>query len=358
MMTRIYVGTRGGLLVADEDCPQAVAFHFEGSNVNRVIVDPANPDRVYVGLYSGEEVRGQPDPATTGGLRGVWRSDDDGESWQDVTAGLIHPATTCLALRPAAGGSGTLYAGSEPSALSISQDGGATWQASGDLTALPSASTWAFPPRPSTHHVRWITLDPVEADHLYLCIEAGALIQSLDGGKSWRDRTLESPLDTHTLLTHPLAPVRLYSAAGDGFVRPGYGYAESRDRGQTWRRISDGLQHHYLFGLAVDSADPDTVIVSAASTAFQAHDPTNAESYVYRRSAGGPWKLAMEGLPPAQGTTIPTITAHPTHVGVFYLASNQGVFRTIDAGRMWMPVPIPWQPHFLSRNANSLALAV
>ena len=60
-------------------------------------------------------------------------------------------------------------------------------------------------------------------------------------------------------------------------------------------------EHHYLYGLAVDSADPDTVLISAASSPFAAHDPGNAEGYVYRREAGGPWQLAMEDSRMRQG---------------------------------------------------------
>ncbi|MGH2614061.1 MAG: WD40/YVTN/BNR-like repeat-containing protein, partial [Thermomicrobiales bacterium] len=150
-MTRIYVGMRGGLLVADEEAPGSVASHFEGSNVTRVALDPANPARVYAGLYSGEELGGQPEASTKDGLRGVWRSDDGGKTWHNCSAGLAHAATTSLAVRDDSGGDGAVYAGSEPSALSISHDDGATWQRAGDLTALPSAPGWAFPPRPYTH---------------------------------------------------------------------------------------------------------------------------------------------------------------------------------------------------------------
>jgi hypothetical protein len=55
-------------------------------------------------------------------------------------------------------------------------------------------------------------------------------------------------------------PGRLYSAAGDG-------YFESYDYGQTWNRSTTAvLRHHgYIFGLAVDSSDPQTVIVSASN---------------------------------------------------------------------------------------------
>ena len=31
-----------------------------------------------------------------------------------------------------------------------------------------------------------------------------------------------------------------------------------------WKRLTEGLRHHYLYGLAVDSGDPNNVIVSAS----------------------------------------------------------------------------------------------
>ena len=90
-----------------------------------------------------------------------------------------------------------------------------------------------------------------------LPIEAGALVQSHDGGKTWIDRVEQGPYDTHTLVTHPKAPKRLYSSAGDG-------YFESFDYGESWRRPVEGLMYQYIFGLAVDYDDPQIVIVSAS----------------------------------------------------------------------------------------------
>ena len=49
-------------------------------------------------------------------------------------------------------------------------------------------------------------------------------------------------------------PRRVPSAAGDGFGMPGRGYSESPDGGDTWVRPDEGIEHHYLFGLAVDPA--------------------------------------------------------------------------------------------------------
>ena len=46
---------------------------------------------------------------------------------------------------------------------------------------LPSSASWSFPPRPWTHHVRWIEPDENNLDYVFVAIEAGALVQSHDG---------------------------------------------------------------------------------------------------------------------------------------------------------------------------------
>jgi len=59
----------------------------------------------------------------------------------------------------------------------------------------------------------------VVANRVFVAIEAGALVRTFDGGRIWRDRVRGGPYDTHTALTHPLAPGRIYSAAGDGTLK-------------------------------------------------------------------------------------------------------------------------------------------
>jgi hypothetical protein len=97
-------------------------------------------------------------------------------------------------------------------------------------------------------------------------------------------------------MTHPLAPGRIYAAAGDG-------YFESTDAGDSWRSPKDGLKHLYLVGVAVDPADPNTVIVSATDGPGSAYSPRWAEAYVYRKTGLKRWEQAMHGLPDAKGTT-------------------------------------------------------
>ena len=69
----------------------------------------------------------------------------------------------------------------EPSIIYSSIDGGQTWEKIDEFNKLSSHSAWSFPPRPSTHHVRWIEPDVNRKEYLFVAIEAGALIKSFDG---------------------------------------------------------------------------------------------------------------------------------------------------------------------------------
>ena len=115
-------------------------------------------------------------------------------------------------------GFNTVYAGTEPTAFYRSDDGGESWDKMSSLNNLKSSSSWSFPPRPWTSHVRWIESDKTKPGYVYAAIEAGARVQSHDGGRTWIDKVQGGPYDTHTLATHKQMPGRLYSAAGDGYV--------------------------------------------------------------------------------------------------------------------------------------------
>jgi hypothetical protein len=188
------------------------------------------------------------------------------------------------------------------------------------LNKLPSSASWSFSPRPWTHHVRWIESDLNNPDRIFVAIEAGALVQSRDGGRTWIDRVEQGPYDTHTLATHPKAPERLYSSAGDG-------YFESFDYGDSWSRSMDGLKYGYLYGLAVDSGDPQNVIVSVSTGPVSAYSVEYAESYVYRRGKDGQkWSAISKGLPGPSGTTITILASNPKTKGEFYATNNRGLF--------------------------------
>ena len=336
-MITLFVATEQGLLVARHALDWEIERHLERRSVECVAVDPLNPTRVYCGTLGD----------------GLWRSDDTGHSWEPAGSGVTHSMVMSVAVSATESedGIGVVYAGTEPSGVFRSTDGGSSWREMAGLLALPSKGTWSFPPRPDTHHVRWIEPDPVVPARLYVAIEAGALVRTPDGGQTWEDRVPGGPYDTHTAATHRLAPDRVYSAAGDG-------YFESRNAGKTWARHMEGLRHRYVVGIAVDQEDPDTVLVSCADGPWSAYDPPHAESYVYRRFGQKAWHVAMEGLPDAEGTSVSRFGAHPDAPGTMYAANNHGVYHSRDAGRRWSILDIAWPEGALNGGVEALATLV
>ncbi|MGH9162186.1 MAG: WD40/YVTN/BNR-like repeat-containing protein [Vicinamibacteraceae bacterium] len=333
-MVSIAVATRAGLLIARQGTTWAVDQYLRGRSSVCVAVDPYDSARVYCGTATA----------------GLFRSRNSGRHWEPVGAGINHPTITAVAVGQTQGaeGLGIIYAGTEPSAVFRSETGGDDWVDLAGLRALPSASTWSFPPRPHTHHVRWIEADVSSADRVFVAIEAGALVRTFDGGRTWHDRVRGGPYDTHRAATHPLAPGRIYSAAGDG-------YFESADGGDSWRSPEEGLQHRYLVDVAVDPTDPDTVVVSATDGPFVAYRPRSAEAYVYRRTGLERWEQAMSGLPEARGMTASRFATHASEPGVIYAANNRGLFRSEDAGRTWNALDVAWPEPGLADGVEALA---
>ena len=100
----------------------------------------------------------------------------------------------------------------------MSRDGGGTWRELEGLKNLPSSSTWSFPSRLWTSHVRSIAFSYEDPDLIVAGIELGGVVRSEDGGDSWQDQRPGAYADCHTLAAHATAPNTLYEVAGGGFA--------------------------------------------------------------------------------------------------------------------------------------------
>ena len=117
----------------------------------------------------------------------------------------------------------------------------------------------------------------------------------------------------------------------------------------------DGLKHSYLVGLAVDSGNPDAVIVSASDGPFKSFTPNGAETFLYRKDAedGKNWKVVSNGLPEPNGTTISILKSNQKVSGEFYAANNHGIFISTDSGESWSKLSTEWPNEY-----TPMALAV
>ncbi|MDQ0253993.1 photosystem II stability/assembly factor-like uncharacterized protein [Evansella vedderi] len=301
--------------------------HPEG-DIQSVAADPVS-NALYAGTFD----------------HGLWKSDDDGISWERIGKDLLPNRVMSVRVSPNRQNLSyaPLYVGTEPSELFQSLDGGDSWSSFPALLNLPSKSTWSFPPRPYTHHVRDIAIGYGDENFLLAGIELGGVMRSLDGGRSFEDRKEHSQYDCHTIKLHPTATERIYEAGGGG-------YAQSTDRGATWETQNDGLRNYsYLVHVAVDPGNPDTVVVSGAEGPRSAYRPDNANTFVFRRdSSNEAWERVTEGLPSSEGSTVLHLHTNPKEPNVFYGINNRGVYTSNDQGRTWESAPIEW-PHFLEK---------
>jgi photosystem II stability/assembly factor-like uncharacterized protein len=305
-VTRLYAATGDGIARLDEGGDAWLAeLSLHGTGAQCVAVDPADSDTVYAGLRAG----------------GVRKSTDGARSWIDCE--LPEPGVFSLAV---SGADGAVYAGTEPSRLFRSDDGGESWRELAGLLDLPSRPSWSFPPRPWTSHVRWIAPSPHDADLILLGIELGGLMRSTDGGEAWEDHRPGAQPDVHSLAWHPNVAGRAYEAGGGGA-------AWSEDGGETWNAADDGRDRHYTWAVAVDPEDPERWYVSASTGPFAAHGRGDPQARVYRRSDGEPWRALAGGLPEPLPSMPYALVA--TDGRLFSGLADGQIWESDDRGESW-----------------------
>jgi hypothetical protein len=264
----IYLATQNGLVVARRAVDgQVIRRGLEGRHVTSVIA------------REGVILAGTTD--------GIYRSDDDGRSWQAASSGLSHPHVRWLAYHPDI--SDFELAGTEPAGIFVSRDGATTWREASEVARLRDQHHWFLPYSPEAGCVRGFA---VQAARLYAAVEVGGVLRSDDSGLSWQlaggsdgSPSLQRPPqpaihpDLHSILVHPSSPDLIFAPTGGGFYR-------SADGGKTWRF----LYNCYCRAAWVDPADPDHMILGPA-------DNVEANGRIETsRDGGATWQAASGGL--------------------------------------------------------------
>ncbi len=297
-MSKIFICSRSGLLMRLRDAG--------GSWTGETVLDGVDAQCVAaVGRRVLVGTRGQ----------GALLSADEGDTWESIE--LEEPQVFSVAISAA---DGALYAGTEPSRLFAARDGG-PWTELRALQEIPSRDSWSFPPRPWTHHVRWIAPDPHHAERLLVGIELGGLMRSEDGGATFSDHRPGAKRDVHNLAWHPRLEGRAYEVAGDGA-------AWTSDGGLSWDGVDAGRDLGYCWALALDPNDPDRWYLSAASGPRAAHSGSRAQGRLYRWE-NGHWRRL-----PLPDETMPYALAL-TDAGMLAGMADGRVLHSGDDGQTW-----------------------
>ncbi|HEY3118478.1 MAG TPA: hypothetical protein VGK54_17175, partial [Chloroflexota bacterium] len=276
---------------------------------------------------------------------GVYRTDDAGAHWTRVFEGHIRSVT----VDP--NDEDVIYAGSEPVSLFRSEDRGDHWEEISSLQNLPDEvkKEWWFPTDPHLGHVLNIFIQPGDSRVIYLSLEHGGIVRSLDRGATWEDVSGGIDyLDIHMVAGLPGSDDRLFAATARGFY-------VSDDPADGWLRAENGFKrdyfHNFLFLQPPSAGDPPTMLIATADKSPGSWNrPEGAKGALFRSDdAGGSWHQIGAGLPDSTPELTWALVPNPHDPNGVFIGMG-GAFRgggdtspgtilqTRDRGDTWEPI--------------------
>jgi photosystem II stability/assembly factor-like uncharacterized protein len=205
-----------------------------------------------------------------------------------------------------------MFAGTRPARVYGSRDGGRTWvQLALEL--------------PATMRITGIAVDPEDTETVYVGIEVGGLLRSVDAGRRWE--TINEGLtdaDVHALCICASSPPTLHVATASDIFRSG-------DWGEHWEalRLKDELALTYFRSLTVAPENPGVLYVTAGMAPF------GDEGALYRSVDMGLTWTRYQGDVSLE-STLWTVTLNPLQPRQLFAGTLRGqLLATLDGGRSW-----------------------
>jgi len=316
----ILVATRKGAWFFHSDARRktfsADGPHFLGHTISHVVLDPRDGRTLLAAAKTGHL-----GPT-------VFRSTNFGKTWKEAAKppAFAKPSNQLPAravdhtfwLTPGhASERDTWYAGTSPQGLFRSEDGGVSWAPLPSINDDPQFREWmgtvqdGTPDGPKLHS---ITVDPRDPAHLLFAMSGGGVHESRDAGQSWRtliqglqvvggfDPATVTFHDPHCVRVCPTQPDRLYQQNHCGIYRlDGWGSAAE----PTWQRIGAKMPKRVGdigFPMVVHPRDPDTcwVFPMDGTDVWPRISPDGKPAAYVTRNGGRTWQRLDDGLPEAQ----------------------------------------------------------
>ena len=303
MASRLHVGTRKGLfeLARRNGAWEIVDAQFLGDPVSAVLAAPDGTDyaALDLGHFGAKLWRRE--------WSGPWRelaapafpakpdhSDDDPHPWSLGKIWVLEPGLA----------DGRLWAGTMPGGLFRSDDDGESWSLNEPLWRMPARRRWtgvASGEQPGIHSV---LVDPRDPSDVRVGVSIAGLWASTDMGASWRVvnhgmyneymppelRGEPTAQDIHRLARCAAQPDIVWCQHHNGVFR-------SEDAGANWTEVTAIRPAKFGFAVAAHPRDPNTAwFVPAVKD--ERRIPVDAKVVVARtRDGGNSFDVLTRGLP-------------------------------------------------------------
>ncbi len=279
----------------------------------------------------------------------VFHSDDLGETWAEPANGAIaFPDGTDTSLErvwqiaPSPTEPGVVWAGSQPSALFRSEDGGEHFTLVRPLWDHPHRPEWGAGFGGQAIHT--VLPHPSDPARIAVAMSTGGVYRSADAGASWTASNTgvkvifaPDPWPEFGQCVHKVArdagnPDRLFMQNHNGVYR-------SDDDGRSWNSIADGLPTDFGFAMVAHPRRADVAYNFPIIDGGNRVPPDHACRVFRTEDAGDTWTALTNGLPQHDYFDIVLRDAmcadDADPVGVYFGTRNGQVFASPDEGESW-----------------------
>jgi photosystem II stability/assembly factor-like uncharacterized protein len=176
---------------------------------------------------------------------------------------------------------------------------------------------------------RGLIVDPADKNYntWYAGSASGGIWKTTDGGESWRSLTDDLPnLAASTLVMAKSNTDVIYAGTGEGFggfgMVAGSGLFRSDDRGETWYQVPSTVNNddfEFINRIIVDPQNEDIVLLATNSGIFKSIDGGNSWAAKYKK-----------------GYMIEDLVEDPEDFNIQYAGANSlGIIKSTDAGETW-----------------------
>lgn len=209
--------------------------------------------------------------------------------------------------------SGVWYAGTSPHGLFRSDDGGDSWESLPGLNDDPQYREWMGGPQdgtPDGPKLHSIIVDPRDANHLYIGMSSGGVHETRDGGQSWAPLIdgleVVEMFDASKVWFHDPHCVRICASNPDRLYQQNHCGIYRLDRPSSrWTRIGRKMPKSVGdvgFPMVVHPRDADTawVFPMDGSSVWPRVSVAGKPAAYVTRNGGRTWQRQDAGLPRAQ----------------------------------------------------------